>query len=353
MPLVPRLRRLRIEGFRRIQQPLELSFLDPAQAPVRTKLLAGPNGCGKTSILEALLLGLGEEHLIVRDLPKSARGDHWRTALPPGARIEVEASIDDKGPFTWYRTHQGFGGVSNALSPFRLFGHAYETTGGYLGPPLPLLQRTEERLAVGYFSSWRAPALVGPLRPLGQGNRPRDTEENRLYRLKQYLIDEKASSAFTPQAPRRDEGWLAELNEAWSLLHGGDGTRLDVQLVDPGSKERDADVFLLEPDGARRCSVDRLSSGEIELLSFAGWIVLNDFRAGLLVIDEPELHLHPQWQGAILPALRRLAPEVQLVVATHADAPWDQAMTFERQLLVPESDPRALRAGSLPASPGG
>jgi len=94
-------------------------------------------------------------------------------------------------------------------------------------------------------------------------------------------------------------------------------------------------------DGARLCSVDQTSSGEIELLSFAGWLVLHDFKDGLLLIDEPELHLHPQWQATILSALRELSPEAQFIVASHADAVWDQTPGYARFLLVPETDPRS------------
>jgi energy-coupling factor transporter ATP-binding protein EcfA2 len=343
---VPRLHRLKIEGFRRIREPLELRFLDPAGKSVNTMVIAGQNGCGKTSVLEALLLALGEEQLIVRDLPANERDDHWRATVPEDARIEIEVSIDDQGPFTWYRTAGGFGGVSNEPAALGLFQTIYPGMpgGGWAGPSamgVPRIVRSDKRLAVEYFSSWRSPALVGALRPLGPGNRPRDTEVNRLWRLKQYLIDEKGVVGYGVQ--RRDEAWLRDLNAAWALLHGHDGTRLDTQLVDSNSPDRNADLFILEPDGTRRCAVDHASSGEIELLSFAGWIVLNDFRAGLLVIDEPELHLHPQWQKAILPALRELAPDVQMIVATHADAPWDQVMSFERTLLVPPGDPRHRR----------
>lgn len=70
--------------------------------------------------------------------------------------------------------------------------------------------------------------------------------------------------------------------------------------------------------------MDQLSSGEIELILFAQWAILNEVGAGLLVIDEPELHLHPSWQATILPALRELGPDVQFLAATHSDAVWDQ-----------------------------
>jgi hypothetical protein len=41
-------------------------------------------------------------------------------------------------------------------------------------------------------------------------------------------------------------------------------------------------------------------------------------RPGLLLIDEVENHLHPRWQKRVLPALRALFPNVQIVATTHA-----------------------------------
>ena len=68
------------------------------------------------------------------------------------------------------------------------------------------------------------------------------------------------------------------------------------------------------------------------------------------MIDEPELHLHPSWQATILPALHELAPDVQILAATHSDAVWDQAS--ERFLLVDESDPRSQAWRKAHALPG-
>ena len=62
---------------------------------------------------------------------------------------------------------------------------------------------------------------------------------------------------------------------------------------------------------------------------------------GWWIVDEPELHLHPEWRAGIMDALRALAPRAQIIVATHADEPWDQAMSFERFLLVPPDDLRS------------
>ena len=41
---------------------------------------------------------------------------------------------------------------------------------------------------------------------------------------------------------------------------------------------------------------------------------------GILLIDEVELHLHPKWQQTVIPRLREVFPNTQLIVATHSPA---------------------------------
>jgi predicted ATP-binding protein involved in virulence len=41
---------------------------------------------------------------------------------------------------------------------------------------------------------------------------------------------------------------------------------------------------------------------------------------GVLLIDEIELHLHPRWQQTVVPSLRTVFPNTQLIVATHSPA---------------------------------
>src|SRR3989442_1163912 len=61
-----RLRRLRIEHFRGIDQ-LDLDFGGSGDQPIDLAVLAGDNGCGKTAVLEAILLLMGEERFLSID----------------------------------------------------------------------------------------------------------------------------------------------------------------------------------------------------------------------------------------------------------------------------------------------
>ena len=41
-------------------------------------------------------------------------------------------------------------------------------------------------------------------------------------------------------------------------------------------------------------------------------------RPGVLLLDEVDAHLHPQWQRTLLPALRKALPDVQIIVTSHS-----------------------------------
>jgi len=92
-----------------------------------------------------------------------------------------------------------------------------------------------------------------------------------------------------------------------------------------------------------------LSSGERALFSLAGTVLFRDRPADLILVDEPEQHLHAQWQALILSALRTVAPQAQIIVATHSEAIIRQALSHEVFTLVPDDDPRARTAASMEA----
>lgn len=75
--------------------------------------------------------------------------------------------------------------------------------------------------------------------------------------------------------------------------------------------------------------VDQLSDGEKCLLAMVGDIarrlaLANPVRdnplegEGIVLIDEIDLHLHPKWQGMVIPRLRETFPRCQFFVSTHS-----------------------------------
>ena len=76
-------------------------------------------------------------------------------------------------------------------------------------------------------------------------------------------------------------------------------------------------------------SVDQLSDGEKCMIALVGdlarrLVVANPMQEdpllgnGIVLVDEIELHLHPEWQKSVLPRLLQTFPNVQFVVTTHS-----------------------------------
>jgi predicted ATP-binding protein involved in virulence len=92
---------------------------------------------------------------------------------------------------------------------------------------------------------------------------------------------------------------------------------------------KESSSFLITKNGDKLDIEKQLSSGEQSLLVMIGDIArrltivnprLEDALqgSGIVLIDEIELHMHPQWQREIIPCLRKTFPNIQFIVTTHS-----------------------------------
>jgi predicted ATP-binding protein involved in virulence len=63
-----------------------------------------------------------------------------------------------------------------------------------------------------------------------------------------------------------------------------------------------------------------LSSGQKEIIAtlFLIWYQTRN-KPGIVLIDEPELHLNPEWHRDFIRQLGRIAPNNQYIIATHSE----------------------------------
>ncbi len=93
-------------------------------------------------------------------------------------------------------------------------------------------------------------------------------------------------------------------------------------------------------DGGPSFTFDGLSSGQKEIIStlFLIWRYTQN-QPGIVMIDEPELHLNPEWHRSFIRYLHTLTPDNQYLIATHSEDVFSAVDKDRRLLLTADKEP--------------
>ena len=312
------LREIRVDNYRCFEElrlPLEED----------TTVLFAENGGGKTALLTALATGLA---VFQRGSPKTlrleaGRDPRMRTLDEKGRREPVgeckvtwTADVGDTESVSWSTTTKPASGrttnqhqpILEALERVRVPGNRWPLFAWY-GVDRLGRQRGRRRKVERTGDRWEAydssldPNLdEAPLlqwlqdEMLGDVVRRQQEEPERFFHAAVMDATVQATPDITnawydpvTQDPmvRFEDGHVAP----WSEL--SDGYHVYIALVADIARRA---VMLNEIDGAD-------APARVE---------------GVVLIDELDLHLHPQWQRVALPRLRRAFPRLQFIVTTHS-----------------------------------
>ena len=341
------LRKLAITNFRSLKN---FSWSLAAGEEAGWHVFLGPNGCGKSSVLKAVALAIGgnsaffglrlpvDQFLrrgaasttINLELSWSSRWDTWKGAATglkkPLIALKVMLSSknasagftsDGKAPdLSLWSGKRGW--FSAAFGPLRRFtGDGREALQLSKAPPRLArhLSIFGEEFALGESLAW--------LRELHHKS------------LEESHVQKRADQVPENGDLRFDAGFVGDdnvrllasikklLNESGLLPHG-------VKFDSISSNT----VYFVDGNGAKLSILD-LSDGYravlalvLELLRlmvecYAGKSLINDAGTqvdapGVVLIDEVDAHLHPEWQRTIGQSLCRMFPKVQFLVTTHS-----------------------------------
>ncbi len=317
-----KLKSVDIENYRAIEQ-ISLT-LDPSLT-----VLHGSNGCGKTSVLSAIAVGLGSEGLLGSFLDTFidfCEGDWREDAGEPrvsltdmnenvwdrqGTRSVVERERMEQ----WRLSHRerlekGLVENSHAEKNDMPIGVLYGTDRTVSGMPESVLRHPPPRLVP------RLDALKGALaaRTNFEGLltwfyfkeieelRKRSALRDLDYQLKDVSVVRQAITSMLPE--------VSDLRTESNPLRFVVSVRSEQGQVE-------------------RLSLDQLSGGYRIMLALAADLARRMVQSNphlddplkseaIVLIDEIELHLHPAWQQRILADLRRTFPNAQFIVSTHS-----------------------------------
>jgi predicted ATP-binding protein involved in virulence len=138
------------------------------------------------------------------------------------------------------------------------------------------------------------------------------------------------------------EEWTESKNSLEKFFHRRDFFAKALLKTVPGlvdihftnsSKGLISDFFIRYDDGpVSKVSYGQLSSGTKSILSFVADIIVRFYKQqpeafdpsefkGIVIVDEIDLHLHPQGQKKIILALSEVFPNIQFIVSTHSPIP--------------------------------
>lgn len=76
--------------------------------------------------------------------------------------------------------------------------------------------------------------------------------------------------------------------------------------------------LMLQISNSNLVSLNKLSSGEKQLIVLLLRTLLQKGKKGVYITDEPELSLHLSWQEKLITSLNKINPNMQLIFATHS-----------------------------------
>lgn len=118
---------------------------------------------------------------------------------------------------------------------------------------------------------------------------------------------------------------LQELNEQYSKYDNAERRELFADIVDETFASTQKHIIRgrqeveLEQWG-EPLDLRKLSSGEKHMLCILLTVLLEDQQRTVLFMDEPEASLHMEWQQRLIDTIRRLNPNVQIILTTHSPA---------------------------------
>ncbi len=138
--------------------------------------------------------------------------------------------------------------------------------------------------------------------------------ENNYKTVKQYLVNlitDKKVGAITEE----NEKILTKIKESFKIFFP---KKEFLEQLSRTENIKDYRLMIKNEDGSL-VDLDQLSSGEREIIAFFTYLCTKSINTSILIIDEPELHLHSKWQSILLYAIHQIFPNTQLFLATHSN----------------------------------
>lgn len=288
-------------------------------APLKTIVIAGENGTGKTSILSSIYSIMDKQPLEFIDYIEYSVDGHRFQAIPSpnkewvryGYYLRTDLSDGSKKEINCGNVNSS---VENDNDPFefRNYGHIYSSA----------------------RSGFRTEIVKSSTTSQLDSDKTGDDEDYDYTKIKQLLIDlytqdcyewdelsreAKSKNTHANRSEFESKSRIRRFSEAFDNFFGGYLTYSGVQ--DDSTKGK---IVWFNRNGTP-VNIDSLSTGEKQVVFRGAYCLrnINQLDGGVILVDEPELSMHPKWQKKILDFYCSLftidnRQMSQLIIATHS-----------------------------------
>jgi hypothetical protein len=269
----------------------------------RWTILLGDNASGKSTILRAIAIALAGDSLPLGGVLR-------RTLRSEASTGTIALRIGKTTYRTELRRQAGrVRVVADSVTPVQ--------GGMWLAIGFPPLRGISTEDPKGAFLGPAAPPGADDLAALCGSS-----VDDRLNDLKQWVFTTWLLA--NDGGSTRSERYRAMLDQFFTVVN-----RLTpgIPFRFTGVDSETGEILLSSPDG--KINIDMLSQGISSILAWVGVLLERMYevyeedpepylRRALVLVDEIDAHLHPDWQSRLLPELRNLFPEIQLIATTHS-----------------------------------
>lgn len=313
-----RLRSISIRNYKGLEA-LDLEIPRPRSPRDPDILVVGSkNGAGKTSLLEACALVMLAPHSADSFAIQESFGQYMVRAGESKATIDSTVEWDEQ-------TYEIRVSLNAGPHPFIIFTRPHALTPDYPPKGFHFTHETHSH-QLGEILGFSSEPLLAPnvhywhsYRRVSPGNLDlravmTDLPQRNSFKREVVLALMSKAGLFEGIAVQDAERALEKVNElAQRFAHG----TIEKLRTSAGNA---MDVRISPADGGPSYSFDGLSSGQKEMIStlFLLWRQTQS-QPGLVLIDEPELHLNAEWHADFVGSLVDIAPQNQYILATHSE----------------------------------
>ena len=326
---------LRIANFRQLHD-LELGPFREPQELGELIVLAGPNGSGKSSVLELLSFGIANRYSWQYYQSRKFTDHSFavRIGLTESELKEIEAEASNQEVAEYAREHRGYWMAVNMPDAI----------------PQDNLRVNEKVHGVVSRRFQNFTKRLGFFLRADRGYGARQYDRRRLFdwknRLKPNHFNNISFGLTTTQYEdmydflvEQSYHYIYELGLFHKNNSRGISSEVPQDPLDPYNNllgglfpgysfleatAEDLSLRVRLPTGDVLPFQD-LSSGEKEVFFILSFFLRNDISNSIIIIDEPELHLHPELARKLLDCMRKIKPENQVWCATHSPELIDEA----------------------------